>query len=77
MLLVSTASAYKFAADVLSSLGEDECENALDAPAILEEKTGTTMPLPLRNALTRAPRHTEVIDRADMLGSVIGFAKRD
>jgi len=77
MLLVSTASAYKFAADVLSSLGEEECENALDAPAILEEKTGTTMPLPLRNALTRAPRHTEVIDRADMLGSVIGFAKRD
>ena len=74
MLVVSTASPYKFAGDVLLSLTGSKPECDLDAPALLEELTGVAMPEPLRRVLSREPRHTEVIEKGDMRSAVLEFA---
>ena len=74
MLVVSTASPYKFAGDVLLSLTGSKPECDLDAPALLEELTGVAMPEPLRKVLSREPRHTEVIEKGDMRSAVLEFA---
>ncbi len=74
MLVVSTASPYKFAGDVLLSLSGEKPENDLCAPAALEEKTGVQIPSPLAGILTKKATHTSVIDKNDMPSSVIEFA---
>ena len=74
MLVVSTASPYKFAGDVLLSLTGDKPENDLDAPDMLYRLTGEEIPLPLKNALGKAAIHKEVIDKSDMADTVISFA---
>ena len=74
MLVVSTASAYKFASDVLVSLGENAPEDALDAPRLLAEKTNVEIPSPLLRALSKEARHLGVIDKADMAEAVLDFA---
>ncbi len=77
MLVVSTASAYKFAADVLLSLGGDVPENDLDAPAVLSQLTGTAVPSPLLEAISKETVHKAIIGRTkeDMAEAVINFAK--
>ena len=74
MLVVSTASPYKFAADVYSSLGEGKPESDLEAPEMLEKLTGVNMPEPLRRVLSREPIHLNVIRKEDMPASVLEFA---
>ena len=74
MLVVSTASPYKFAADVYSSLGERKPESDLDAPEMLEKLTSVQMPEPLRRVLSREPIHLAVIRKEDMPASVLEFA---
>lgn len=74
MLVVSTASPYKFAGDVLLSLtGSKTCDD-LDALALLEARTGVQIPLPLSGLGSRPLLHTEIIERTDMQSSVLGFA---
>jgi threonine synthase len=74
MLVVSTASPYKFAGDVLLSLtGSKTCDD-LDALALLEARTGVQIPLPLSGLGSRSLLHTEIIERTDMQSSVLGFA---
>ena len=77
MLIVSTASAYKFASDVLLSLTGVKPSNDLDAPHMLEEATGTKIPLPLSNALSKETIHNDIYDRDkySMTESVFNFLK--
>ena len=77
MLIVSTASPYKFSGDVLVSLTGKKPEDDLDAPDMLEKLTGVGMPEPLRRVLSREPRHTEVIDKREMKEAVRKFAVGD
>ena len=74
MLVVSTASPYKFAADVYRSLKDERPESDLEAPAMLEELTGVKMPEPLRRVLTKEPIHLDVIRKDDMPHAVLEFA---
>nr|MBE6545700.1 threonine synthase [Oscillospiraceae bacterium] len=76
MLVVSTASPYKFAGDVLLSLtGEKPCDD-LDAPKALFSMTGVAVPSPLETVLSKQPIHLGVIDKDNMADSVIDFALR-
>ena len=74
MLVVSTASPYKFAGDVLLSLTGERCENDLCAPSALEEMTRVKIPSPLADILTKEAKHTSVIDKSSMPHSVMEFA---
>ncbi len=66
-VLASTASPYKFAADVCASLSipavEDDIAGLLHA---LSAATGTEIPAPLAAVLTKAIRFTDVVKPCDM-----------
>jgi len=67
VVLASTASPYKFAADVCASLGiAAEGMEIEDILHTLSEKTGTEIPSPLLRTLTLPVRFTEVVKPADM-----------
>ncbi len=74
MLVVSTASPYKFAGDVLLSLTGGKPENDLDAPDMLNKLTNEEIPLPLKSALGKDALHKDVIDKSCMADTVISFA---
>ena len=74
MLVVSTASSYKFAGDVLLSITGSKPENDLFAPQMLRECTGVDIPLPLEKILSKTPIHNKVIDKERMADAVLGFA---
>ncbi len=74
MLVVSTASAYKFAGDVLLSLTGEKPENDLTAPMLLREYSGVEIPLPLVNVLSKEPVHKELIGKEKMAKAVLAFA---
>ena len=76
MLVVSTASPYKFAADVYTALGGTRPEDDLLAPDMLEAHTGVAMPLPLAELKNKVAIHTGVIDKSDMPKSVMEFATK-
>jgi len=66
-VLASTASPYKFAADVCASLGipaeDSDIAGLLNA---LSAATGTEIPAPLASVLTKEVRFTDVVKPADM-----------
>ena len=67
VILASTASPYKFAADVCASLGKPvTAENPADILAALENATGTNTPAPLARSLTLPIRFTGVVDAPAM-----------
>ena len=70
MVVASTASPYKFAADVCVSLGLERPENDLDALDLLANNTNTEITYPLRGIADRAVRFTETVDACDMLDAV-------
>ncbi len=74
MLIVSTASPYKFAGDVLLSLKGEKPEDDLSALELLKEATGEDIPSPLQKILTKEAIHTDVIRKEDMKESVRAFA---
>ena len=65
-IIASTASPYKFAADVLISIGEKVPENLKDVLVTLSNISKTEIPAPLANTLGMEIRFTEVLDPADM-----------
>jgi len=73
VVVASTASPYKFGADVCTALG---CELTSDEPAdiinTLEAASGTKAPAPLVRTLTMPVRFTTVIDAPDMAKFVFG-----
>ena len=76
MLVVSTASPYKFAGDVLLSLTDAKPEDDLLALHALLEKTGVEIPAPLAAILTKTPIYTDVIEKDNMASTVSDFALR-
>ena len=77
MVVASTASPYKFAADVFVSLtgGEQLPKDPLSALDELTAKTGVAIPYPLCGLGERTIRFTEVIDAADMPSAVLAYCK--
>ena len=70
MIVASTASPYKFAADVCASLGLEKPEDDLDALDILVSATDTEIPYPLRGIAEREVRFTETVKADEMLDAV-------
>ncbi len=75
IVVASTASPYKFAADVLSSLGGERPADDLEALRELSERTKTEITAPLRDIDKRTVRFTEVINASDMITAVKSYIK--
>ncbi len=75
ILTVSTASPYKFAADVYYSLTSVRPNEELSALSMLESLTGVPIPAPLRELKGKEAKHTSVIERTDIKNAVSEFAK--
>ena len=73
MVVLSTASAYKFPAAVLEALGCEQSADEFDQMEQLEQFTGWPIPKNLRSLRGKAPRHTGVIRKEDMLEYVKGL----
>ncbi len=76
MVVASTASPYKFAADVYASLYDEKPEDALAALDTLAQKTATEIPYPLRGIGERRVRFTDVVDSADMWHAVNAYVEK-
>ena len=77
MIVLSTASPYKFGASVLQALGKDT--DGLDEFTLMERlQKHSGMPIPTRLAALRtAPvRHEEVCEKDGMRDAVLDFARR-
>ena len=75
MVVASTASPYKFAADVLVSLGEERPLDDLFALEALSKRTNTEITKPLYGIAERTVRFSEVIAADDMADAVKNYAK--
>ena len=75
MVVASTASPYKFAADVYISVTGDAPSDGLAALDVLSSLTKTEITYPLRGIADRRIRFSEVIDKAEMAEKVLEFAK--
>ena len=70
MVVASTASPYKFAADVCKSLGMEKPADDMDALDMLSDFSKTEISYPLRGLSERPVRFTRVIDAEEMLDVV-------
>ena len=75
ILTVSTASAYKFAADVYTSLTDKRPEDELMALDMLSALTGEPIPAPLNGLREKKVLHTSTIEKTEMKDAVSIFAK--
>ena len=73
MLVVSTASAYKFAPSVLDSLGAQVPEDEFDSIEALMQKTDTRAPLPLLSLKDQKVRFDQTIETDSMEDAVFQF----
>lgn len=71
LVVDSTASPYKFAADVYESLGKVKPADPLEALDELSAATNTEIPYPLRGLGQREVRFTDVIHAEDMPAAVL------
>ena len=74
MLTVSTASPYKFAADVYRAVSGSEPSGDLEALFELQDYTGVSIPKPIANIKDKMILHTGVIDKTEMTESTKCFA---
>ncbi|HBR30774.1 MAG: threonine synthase [Eubacteriales bacterium] len=74
MLIASTASPYKFAPAVLTSLGAAGQENDFEAIRKLNEISGIKIPTRLAALESKKPRFNTVIEKSDMKREVLRFA---
>ena len=75
ILVVSTASAYKFARDVYRSLTDTDASGDLEALDELEALTSVKIPAPLAAIRKKDVIHNTVIDKSDMEKTVKNFAR--
>jgi len=75
MVVLSTASAYKFPSAVLEALGQTGAADELDQMEQLFAVTGTPIPENLRTLRAKPERHTDVIPKEDMLAFVLKQCK--
>ena len=71
-VIVSTASPYKFPADVLNSLGIDtEGLSVFEVAQQLSEKSGTTVPEQISKLAEKEEVHTDVIEKSKLRQAVL------
>ena len=75
ILTVSTASAYKFAEDVYTSLTDNHPSDGLAALEMLNELTSEPIPAPLKGLGEKEILHSATIDKTEMKDAVSDFAK--
>ena len=73
MIVASTASPYKFAADVYNSIAGTAAKSDTEALDQLSELTGTEIAYPLRNLTERKVNFDTTIDPSEMLDVVYKF----
>ena len=73
IIVASTASPYKFAADVYKSITDNCAKSDTEALDQLSELTGTEVTYPLRNLTERKINFDTVIDPSQMLDEVYKF----
>ena len=71
MVVLSTASPYKFPAAVLSALGQKAGEDEFAVMEELHARTGVPVPKNLAALREKPVRHKDVIGREDMLAYVL------
>lgn len=77
LLVVSTASPYKFAFDVYRCLFDETPPDGLTAQSMLYERTAVEIPRPLAGLGQRPIRFTGVIDSDRITDEVLRFAAED
>ena len=73
MVILSTASPYKFPAVVLSAIGGDTTGSEYEQMDRLQEITGVPIPAPLASLRNKPERHTDVIPKDAMLDYVLNL----
>ena len=73
MIVASTASPYKFAADVYKSITDTNANSDTEALDQLSELTKTEIAYPLRKLTERKVNFDSVIDASEMLDVVYKF----
>ena len=73
MVVLSTASPYKFPAAVLSAIGGDTQGDEFTQMERLEALTGVKIPGNLSGLREKPERHTGVIGKEEMLNFVLGL----
>ena len=73
MVVLSTASPYKFPAAVLTAIGGDESGDEFDQMEQLSNLTGVPIPQNLATLRHKSERHTGVIDKEEMLEFVLNL----
>ena len=71
MVVLSTASPYKFPEAVLNAIGEVPAGDGFDQMEQLNAVSGVAIPKNLANLRTKAERHTGVIEKCQMLEFVL------
>ena len=71
IVVLSTASPYKFPAAVLSAIGAKCDGDEFDMMSALEKATGVTMPANLRSLRERPVLHTGCVKPGEMRGYVL------
>ena len=70
MLVVSTASPYKFANSVLSAVSDKKGESEFDTVRLLSDETKTEIPAPIKALENATVRFKEICEKEDMLEAV-------
>ena len=73
MVVLSTASAYKFPAAVLDALGGADSADEFEQMEQLQRITGVKIPENLSGLRDKQEKHTGVIAKEDMLSFVQGL----
>jgi len=73
MVVLSTASPYKFPAAVLEALGGSCAADEFDQMEQLQDLTGVQIPAPLASLRGKEERHTGVIAKEEMLSFVLAL----
>ena len=73
MVVLSTASPYKFPAAVLSAIGGDTSGNEFEQMARLEKITDVPIPAPLASLQGKKELHTDVIEKSAMPAYVLAI----
>ena len=73
MVVLSTASPYKFPASVLEAIGGSMDGDEFDQMERLQRLTGVAIPANLATLRGKTERHTGVIEKQDMLEFVLGL----
>ena len=73
MVVLSTASPFKFPRSVLAALGQRAPENDFEAMGLLEQATGRTAPASLAGLRGKAERFDAVIDPEQIAAVALGY----